>query len=427
MANTVAELTTLATQRQLASEIAHWRAAAHGLADLESVAAPAAWAALERYIDRQVRSRLVGIALSLAGEADQLAAGAAGAASAGDLARIRERLISFRQRYLQAETVIDFYAEAVNTRTTPRLGRLLRGLDSIAVDSMDAVLRPLGIEAPPVLTYLDKGLGASILRAGVRLWDSGALSPAAAIKITRHNLLRPTSLIHETFHQVAHLTGWNDELAAALFSALRPFSPLAAAAWRQWAREVAADVGAFVLLGYAPVPALANVVDGTTRQVFNMPPRDPHPFAWLRVMFNAELCANWFGDGPWDALREVWRSRHKLDDAPPGAREVAAESVPHLRMLAELCTRKPMLAFGGRPLGALCDPRRVSPSRLLELSARAGDSLYTSSYLQRHESLRILAYNTLLAATSPEHAPELAKELGTWLERLGAEPLAVAA
>jgi hypothetical protein len=427
MANTVAEPTTLAKRTQLSSEIAHWRSAAPGLADLESIAAPTAWAALERYLDRQVRSRLGGIARSLAGEADQLATAAAGAASAEDLARIRDRLLEFRHRYLQAETVIDFYAEAVNTRTTPRLGRLLRGLDSIAVDSMDAALRPLGIESPPVLTYLDKGLGASILRAGVRLWDSGALSPAAAIKITRHNLLRPTSLIHETFHQVAHLTGWNDELAAALHAALRPFSPLAAAAWRQWGREVAADVGAFVLLGYAPVPALANVVDGTTSQVFAMPVRDPHPFAWLRVMFNVELCATWFGDGPWNGLREVWRSRHRLDHAPPGAREVAAESVPHLRMLAEVCTRKPMVAFGGRSLGQLCDPRRASPAQLLELAARAGDSLYTSSYLQRHESLRILAYNTLLAAASPERAPELAKQLETWLERLGAEPLAVAA
>ncbi|MGZ4248405.1 MAG: hypothetical protein ACXVUE_08885 [Solirubrobacteraceae bacterium] len=427
MASTAAELTALATRGQLASEVAHWRAAAHGLTELDSVAAPAAWAALERYLDRQVRSRLMGIGLSLAGEADQLATAATGAATAQDLDRIRERLISFRRRYLQAETVIDFYAEAVNTRTTPKLGRLLRGLDSLAVDSMDAVLRPLGIESPPVLTYLDKGLGASILRAGVRLWDSGALSPAAAIKITRHNLLRPTSLIHETFHQVAHLTGFNDELANDLHTALLPFSPVAAAAWKQWAREVAADVGAFALLGYAPVPALANVVDGTTPQVFAMPPRDPHPFAWLRVMFNAALCSAWFGDGPWDTLREVWSSRHSLDHAPPGARHVAVESLPHLRLIVGVCTRKPMRAFGGRSLAQLCDPRRVSPTRLIELAARAGDSLYTSSFLQRHESLRILSYNTMLAATSPERAPDLAKQLEGWLERLGAEPLAVAA
>ena len=62
-----------------------------------------------------------------------------------------------------------------------------------------------------------------------------------------------------------------------------------------------------------------------------------------------------------------------------------------------------------------------------ELAARAGDSLYTSSYLQRRESLRILSYNTMLAATSPERAPELAQQLGTWLGRLGSEPLASAA
>jgi hypothetical protein len=427
VANTAADLTASAARNQLAGEIAHWQAAAHALADLDSIAAPAAWASLERYLDRQVRSRMASIAIALAGEADRLAAAAVGAAATSDVARIRERLIGLRRRYLQAETVIDFYGEAVNTRTTPRLGRLLRGLDSIAVDSMDAVLRPLGIEAPPVLTYLDKGLGASILRAGVRLWDSGAMSPAAAIKITRHNLLRPTSLIHETFHQVAHLTGWNDELAAALHAALRPFSPIAAAAWQQWTREVAADVGAFALLGYAPVPALANVVDGTTTQVFAMPYRDPHPFAWLRVMFNSELCRNWFGPGPWDALRAVWRSRHQLDDAPPGPRRIAEESLECLGIIVEVCTRSPMHAFGGRSLGQLCDPRRVSPGRLLELATRAGDSLYTSSYLQRHESLRILSYNTMLAATSPERAPELARRLGAWLEHLGSEPAASAA
>jgi hypothetical protein len=86
-----------------------------------------------------------------------------------------------------------------------------------------------------------------------------------------------------------------------------------------------------------------------------------------------------------------------------------------------------MHAFAGRSLAQVCDPERVSPSRLIELAARAGDSLYTSSYLQRHESLRILAYNTLLAATSPERAPELARHLDGWLGRLGAEPLTIAA
>lgn len=423
----MAELQLAADRSQLAAEIAHWRAAAHTLADLDAIAAPAAWASLERYLDAQVRTRLRSIAFAVSGEADELAAAVPLASTAADVTRLRRRLLDFRRRYLRAEVVIDFYGEAVNTRTTPRLGRLLRGLDSIAVDSMDVLLRPLGIDSPPVLTYLDRGLGASILRAGVRLWDNGALSPAAAIKITRHNLLRPTSLCHESAHQVAHLCHWNAELGAALYRVLYPHSAAAAEAWRSWASELAADVCAFALLGYAPVPALADVVDGTTTQVFTMLYGDPHPFGWLRVLFNTELCRVWFGDGPWDTLRRVWIDRDSLDHAPPGPRHIAEVSLPHLGELAEACTHQPMRAFGGRPLSALADPHRVSPKELSALAARAGDSLYTSTYLQRHESLRILAYNNLQAAIAPERAPDLAKHLETWLESLGAEPPTTAA
>ena len=424
----MAELPLAAARTQLAAEAAHWDAAAHTLADLDGMAAPAAWAALERYLDTQVRTRLRSIAFSVAREADQLAAAVQAARSAGDITRLRQRVLDVRHRYLQAEMVIDFYGNAVNTRTTPRLGRLLRGLDSIAVDSMDALLRPLGLDAPPVLTYLHPGVGASILRSGIQLWDNGALSPAAAVKVTRHNLLRPTSLCHESMHQVAHLCHWNAELGAVLHQVLRPYSATAADAWRSWASEIAADTGAFVLLGYSPVPALADVVDGSTAQVFSMPYHDPHPFAYLRVLFNVELCRSWFGDdGPWSVLRQVWTERHPLEAAAPGARHVAEASLPHLRRLADACTRQPMRAFGGRPLASLADPRRVSPEQLQALAVRAGESLYTSTYLQRHESLRILAYSTLQAAVTPGHGPELARRLGAWLEQLGAEPAARAA
>ena len=81
---------------------------------------------------------------------------------------------------------------------------LLRGYDTLASDSMARTLEPLGIDAPPALVYVDKGLGAAILSAGVRLWDAAHPSPAAAIKLTRHNLSFPTAMWHETGHQAAH-------------------------------------------------------------------------------------------------------------------------------------------------------------------------------------------------------------------------------
>lgn len=414
-------------RRHLAGEVAHWRAAAQALGDLETLAGPGAWAGLERYLNVQIRARLEGIARSLAAEGDRLAAAVAGAANRSELAQVRKDALQFRRRYLRAETVINFYGEAVNTRTTHRLGTLLRGLDALAVDSMEVVLRPLNIDVPPVLTYLDKGLGASILRAGVRLWDSGALSPAAAIKVTRHNLLRPTSIVHECGHQVAHLCDWNRELAAALEQAMAPFSPEAAAAWRSWASEVGADVYAFCVLGYAPVPPLANVVDGSSDEVFALLLGDPHPFAWLRVMFNVALCRSWYGGGPWDDLAEAWRERHPVERAAPAARQIVLASVEQLGRLADVCTRQPMRAFRNQPLSKLADPRRVSTQELAGLAERAGTSLWTSTYLQRHESTRILAWNGLEAALSPERAPEFARQLESWLQSLGTEPLSATA
>jgi hypothetical protein len=87
----------------------------------------------------------------------------------------------------------------------------------------------------------------------------------------------------------------------------------------------------------------------------------------------------------------------------------------------------PMHAFGGRPLTHLADPRRASPRELSGLADRAGASLYTSSYLERNESLRIVAWNNLQATQSPERSPELARQLQGWLEQLGREPLAATA
>ncbi|MEV0343879.1 hypothetical protein AB0H49_33200 [Nocardia sp. NPDC050713] len=405
----------------LASEARHWRRACAGLGDLEVSASPAAWRELESYLGLSVRTNLSAQAKRLTAQADRTIFTIQGATSPADLRTARTELLALRRRYQRAETIVDFYCDAVNTRTNPRTAAVLRGLDALAVHSMDQVLRPLGIDSPPVLTYLDKGMGASILRAGVRLWDA-SLSPAAAIKITRHNLVQPTSLVHETGHQVAHLTGWTKELAAVLYEAIAPHSAVAAAAWQGWASEVAADVYAFCLLGFAPVPALATVVDGASHQVFRMMPGDPHPVSALRVQFNVALCRAWFGAGTWDSLGQRWLARHPLARASSEVRAIISASLPLLPTLAEVCTRVPMRAFQGVPLSALADPRRLSPHELNRLADRAGASMYTSTYLQRLEPMRILALTVLRGL----EAPTAPTEMETWLRRMGGDRAAAA-
>lgn len=414
-------MTEAALARQTAAEVAHWRLAVEALADLDAVAAPDAWAALESYLERSVRDRLCGVVATLVAEAGALQRALD---SGHDLTAIRRGLLHLRRRYLQVETILDFYGDAINSRTSPRLRALLRGYDTLAGDSMAEILTRVGIEAPLALVYLDRGLGAAILRAGIRLWDRSHPSPAAAIKLTRHNLSYPTALLHETGHQVGHLTGWNAELAAALGDRLARRSAGLAAAWQGWSAEVAGDVHAFAQAGWAPVAALANVVDGPTSAVCRIRFGDPHPFPFVRVMFNVALCRGWYGAGPWDDVAAAWARRHPPEEASGEAGALARASLAVLDEVVDVCTRQPMAAFGGAPLSAVLDPLRVSPAALAALARRAGPSLLSSAYLRRHEPLRILAHLATRAVVDPARAAEHRARLLAWVTDLGADAAA---
>lgn len=400
---------------QLGAEIAHWRFAVEALGDLEMVASPAAWAALERYLQDQVRRRLAGVTRSLKADADHLARVYEEGRPAPE---VRNALLRLRSRYQRAETLLDFYGDAVNSRTNPDLGQLLQGYDVIATDSMATVLRPLGIESPPALVYQDKGLGASILRAGIRLWDQSHPSPAAAIKLTRHNLSIPTSLLHETGHQVLALTGYNEELREKLKSTLARWSTRIAGLVSSWSSEIGADVHAVHHAGWAPVFALANVVDGPSSHVFRIRPGDPHPSGLVRVVFNCRLLRSWYGPGPWDDLEATWLHRHPIESS----RDVAPETQDIIEVIDEVvetASKSPMRSFKGASFGEVLDPRRVSPAALRSLEKQAGKTLLTSTYLQRQEPIRILALLALRSLDDPEQTTQHRKTLVDWVSAIG--------
>ncbi len=396
-----------------------------GLQDPENFASLAAWRTLEGYLGVALRHHLAEAADRLEREADVLAAELRAAFSAEQLEQLRVHVIRFRQQYLRVETALDFYGDAVNSRTSSRLAGLLRACDALAVLSMQPVLEPLGRQIPPVLTYVDKGLGASILRAGLRLWDGGSVSPAAALKITRQNLYRPTALIHETGHQVAHVVGWNEELAALLERELRGARADAASTWASWSSEIAADTFAFAHTGYGSIAGLHDVVSGGST-VFRLALGDPHLIAYLRVLLGVQMCVRFFGAGPWDDLGRAWIRAYPVESAPPGVRALVETSVLLLPRIAELCLLAPMRGFAGRPLVALVDPLRVRPDALTRLAQEAGGALTTSSHWVRLEALRLLALTSFRAATEPERSAEIAKQYENWMLRLGA-PTAIAA
>jgi hypothetical protein len=398
-----------AVREQSAREVAHWALAVSRL-QLDDLASPEAWGRLERYLGVSLRRHLAGLLARLEQDGNALVAMQRAARTPLAISEVRRKLLAFRQLFLSTETTLDFFADAINGRTNPRISALLRACDTLVQRSMSQLLDQLGRTTPASLTYVDKGLGASILKAGLRLWDGGDVCPVAAIKIVRHNLLRPTSLIHEAGHQAAHICEWNGELATTLSYGLAGKSIELASTWASWSSEIAADAFAFAHTGFASVAALHDVLAGDLPAVFRYTPGDPHPVSFIRVLLGVEMCRYFYGDGrPWDDLELSWIALHPVRNADGDTRTLLEDSRPILKDIVRLTLDTPMRAFKARPLRALIQPERVSPAALSELNERIGPALFTSAHWLWTEPLRILALTGLQVASRPENLTDILK------------------
>ena len=405
----------LALRTQVMRQMAHWSAAVDRLADRTAFAAPSSWEALESYLGVALRGSLDDAVARLRAQASSVRSELVAARTFAEFEAVRRRLVDFRKRYLQAETLVTFYAHAVSSRTSPQISALLRACDAIAVAAMTPVLSAGGLPTPPVLVYVDKGLGASILRAGLRLWDGGTTSPVAAIKVVWHNLLRPTALCHEAGHQAAFAVGWNEQLAHTLAGVDR----VVGEEWAGWASEIAADAVAFVTTGYGAVAALHDVLAGEETPVFLGVPGDVHPSSWLRVLLGVAMCRHSFGSGPWDDLGDAWVSAHALRRAPLGVRPLLERSRELLPEIASLVLRTRYPCFAGRNLTEIVDPEHVRPHSLTEWQEQVGPALWTSPRWLVEEPLRLLALSSYLIATDPARSSELVTQLQDWMTSLG--------
>ncbi|MEL6676407.1 MAG: hypothetical protein AAFR61_29635 [Bacteroidota bacterium] len=407
----------------LERQVRHWILAGERLSALEDLAAPEAWQSLESYLGLAIRESLNASLAALRQEGKMLERSLSGQPGQEVLPLLVKATDRYRKQYLRTETVLDFYADAINTRTNPRMASLMRACDYICRQAMTTILDPLGQETPPVLTYIDKGLGASILKAGLRLWDRKTENPAAVIKVVRHNVFRPTSLVHESGHQVAYMLGWNEELRAELRGALQAESEELAEAWASWASEIAADVFGFVHTGYASVASLHDVVSGNHRWVFRYTPGDPHPISYLRVLLGVAFCKRSFGAGPWDQLAKLWMQKHPISQADADLRPLLRESLKVLPKIARLCLEKPLQSFGGKSLISWIPPEQVSPGSLQALQQKIGHDAGRHARYAPQYPLQLLGLSGLNIAITPRKSRNLVLLQESWMKALGNMPL----
>jgi hypothetical protein len=416
---------------QVLRQLNHWEGAAERLDDFEATASPEAWASLEKYVGVALRSGLKHARDQLRREATAVRAAFNAVHARSQLELVADQVALLRRRYMQTESLVDFYVAAVRARANPEVGLQLRACDVMAERSVRGALEPLGIKAPPIMTYFTTGLGASILRIGTRLWD-GSLSPIAAIRLTYHNRFRTTSLFHECGHQFAGLTGWNEAFANLLNERLGGAARSPVAGIRNlragcefaeivagWSSEIAADAFAFANTGYASVVALSDVVAGRGAEVFRFLPGDPHPISYLRVLLGVEMCRRFYGMGPWDELAAAWQQQYPLHLAPQVSAAIVSAVTPLLPRIVDASLLTPLACFKGKSLAQIVDPQRVAPAALREMERKAGGSVFTSSHWIWNECIRLTALTGLRYAAEPEQGPKVLKQQEDWMIRLG--------
>ncbi|MCY7362771.1 MAG: hypothetical protein LH629_12005, partial [Ignavibacteria bacterium] len=182
-------ITTISTNSILSSlrrQAVHWRQAASRLSVLDNLVSSTAWHGIERNLGVTLREHLQKSIDEVLANANNLFKMLSTTKDPSGLRSLKRSIVELRDQYLKAEETLHFYTVAVNSRTSANVAALLRACDILCLKSMEELLQPLGKTSPPVLTYIDKGIGASILKAGLRLWDK-SVSPLAAIKVTQHN------------------------------------------------------------------------------------------------------------------------------------------------------------------------------------------------------------------------------------------------
>jgi hypothetical protein len=409
---------TQGLKRHVLRQLTHWEGAAERLDDFEASATPEAWASLERRVGVTLRGELKEAREQLKREAAVVRAGFNAARRRPEFEQLDRQVARLRTRYMRTELLVDFFVDAVRSRTNPEVGTQLRACDVMADRAIGSALEQLGEKVPPIVTYFKPGLGAAILRIGTPLWD-GSLSEVAAIKVTYHNRLRTTALFHECGHQFAAVSGWNDAFHQLLLRELASNGTELAEQVASWASEMAADAFAFAHSGFAAVVAVSDVISGTDADAFRFIPGDPHPIAYLRVMLGVEMCRRFYGMGPWDELAESWTSLHRVARADAFTAAMIDAMLPLLPRVVTLSLLTELPCFRGRRLSDLVDPQRVAPAVLRQLQRDAGAAAFTSTHWIWTECLRLTALSGLRFATEPELGREILKEQEAWMVKLG--------
>lgn len=227
-----------------------------------------------------------------------------------------QRLFSLlRLRFNAVLTQFDLFNDAITQRSENEIGVWLSGLEVVSADAL--TIPGHYYEVPPVICYLDRGIGAAIRRARTRL-PGGGENPVAVVRIPRERMVGSgiaSSLIHEVGHQSAALLNLVNPLRLVLQGMKRGSGAynVAWSLWERWISEIVADFWSIARIGIAATLGLMGVVSLPRAFVFRLNRDDPHPSPWIRVKLGCAIGQALYPHPQWQRLAQLWETYYPLD------------------------------------------------------------------------------------------------------------------
>lgn len=286
---------------------------------------------------------------------------------AAEPALAQRRLALFRLKSTAAFTLFDIFSDVLTQRSEHDNGIWLAGLDATAHDMLAG--QRAFFEAPPLVTYLDRGHGAAIRRWATRL-PGGALNPVAVLRIPRERMVSSTvagSLAHEVGHQAAALLDLVAQSGKVLRSRmLSDGSPERPWRWlHHWRSEILADLWSVGQVGVGQTLGLMAVLTLPAPMVFGGGAEGPHPVPWIRVLISCALGRALFPHPQWERLAWLWQRLYPIEGAPPARRRLLEAVRLHLDEFARIMISfRPPKLLGACLADVLRNPER-EPRALL--------------------------------------------------------------
>jgi hypothetical protein len=292
-------------------------------------------------------------------------------ASASTAQDAQRRFTLLRLQFNAVVTHFDLFDNVITQRSESETGVWLSGLDVVSADA----LRLEGYyDSPPVICYLDRGIGAAIRRARTRL-PGGGDNPVAVIKVPRERMVGSgiaSSLVHEVGHQAAALLDLVNSLRAAIDerAAREPELREVWALWNRWISEIVADFWSVARVGIASTLGLMGVVSLPRVFIFRLNVDDPHPTPWIRLKLSAAIGHALYPQLAWLRLSNLWDSYYPLEDLPDTQLRTLQALERGIPALVSLLVNHRPAALRGSSLRDVLDTGRRQPRRLRRLLHR---------------------------------------------------------